>query len=164
MVKKHAKAKVKFTGCCRPFNPQLWDDKVIHWKGKLFVKDHVVSLFHIPLNMGSVIVRNMGKIKAAGATGEQLMLSDECSMFGSDIYIAVKKPVPGAKMAKLSGTFLTEVYRGDYKDMGKWIADFPTHAVKRGKKVKKMYFYYTMCPHCAKAYGQNYTVIVGQIA
>jgi hypothetical protein len=33
----------------------------------------------------------------------------------------------------------------------------------KGKKVKKMYFYYTYCPKCAKHYGHNYTVILAQI-
>jgi len=155
--------KIKETGCCKPFNPAPWDDKVIKWKDKLFVKDRVLSLFHIPLNMGRVVVRNMEKIKAAKAGGEQLMLSDECSLFGSDVYIAVKKPVRGAEMARLSGTFLSEVYKGPYSDMGKWIKDIEKHAAARRKKIRKLYFYYTMCPACAKAYGQNYTVILAKI-
>lgn len=33
----------------------------------------------------------------------------------------------------------------------------------KGKEVKKLYFFYTTCPKCAKHYGQNYTVLVSQI-
>jgi hypothetical protein len=29
--------------------------------------------------------------------------------------------------------------------------------------MEKLYFYYTMCPKCAKAYGQNYTVILAKV-
>jgi hypothetical protein len=165
MAKKTAKSKamVKETGCCKPFNPAPWDNKTIVWKGKLFLKDHVISLFHIPLNMGKVMARDTEKIRAAGAEGEQLMLSDECSLWGSDVYIAVKKPVPGAEMTRMSGTFLSQVYKGSYGDMGKWIKDMEAHAAAKGRKVKKLYFYYTMCPACAKAYGQNYTVLLAQV-
>jgi hypothetical protein len=151
------------TGCCNRFDPEPWDKKEIVWKNKMFVKDHVTSIFHIPLNMGQVIVKNIEKIKAADALGDQLMLSDENSLFGSDIYVAVSKEVPSAKMEKISGTFLSKAYEGPYQDMGKWIKDMERYAVGKGKKIKKMYFFYTMCPACAKVYGQNYTVILAKV-
>ncbi len=40
------------TGCCLRFNPEPWEDKQIEWNDKLFIKDHVFSVFHIPLNYG----------------------------------------------------------------------------------------------------------------
>jgi len=91
------------------------------------------------------------------------MLSDECSLWGSDNYIAVTKPVPGAEMARISGTFLSKVFEGPYSKMGEWMKDMERHVAAKGKKVKKLYFYYTMCPACAKAYGQNYTVLLAQV-
>jgi len=151
------------TGCCNRFDPKPWDEKEISWRNKLFVKDHVISIFHIPLNFGQVVVRNMEKIKAAGALGDQLMLSDENSLFGSDVYIAVAKEVPGAKMERISGTFLSKAFEGPYQNMGKWIKDMEKYAASKGKKISKMYFFYTMCPSCAKAYGQNYTVILAKV-
>ena len=33
----------------------------------------------------------------------------------------------------------------------------------RGSEPKAVYFFYTTCPDCAKAYGQNYVVGVAQI-
>ena len=33
----------------------------------------------------------------------------------------------------------------------------------KGKNMKKMYFFYTTCPKCAKIYGQNYVAILAQI-
>ncbi|MFH1785926.1 MAG: hydrolase [Candidatus Micrarchaeota archaeon] len=151
------------TGCCNRFNSTPWNEKEIKWKNKLFIKDHVMSFFHIPLNFGQVIVKNIEKIKSADALGEQLMLSDENSLFGSDIYIAVNKEIPGAKMEKISGTFLTKVFEGSYQNMGRWVSEMEEYTKSKKKKMSKMYFFYTMCPSCAKHYGQNYTVILAKV-
>jgi NMD protein affecting ribosome stability and mRNA decay len=32
----------------------------------------------------------------------------------------------------------------------------------KGKDVRKMYFFYTTCPKCAKKYGKNYVAILAQ--
>ncbi len=47
------------TGCCPRFDPEPWDEKEVTFEDKLFVKDHVTSFFHIPLNFGKVMVRNL---------------------------------------------------------------------------------------------------------
>jgi hypothetical protein len=152
------------TGCCPRFDPKPWQNKEITWKKKLFLKDHVTSFFHIPLNMGKIMVKNMEMITAAGALNPKpLMLSDEKSMWGSDIYIAVTKPVPKAKMEKISGTFLTKVFEGDYKNMGKWIKEMEKYVKSKKKETKKLYFFYTTCPACAKHYGKNYVVLLAKI-
>ncbi|MFH1222538.1 MAG: hydrolase, partial [Candidatus Micrarchaeota archaeon] len=71
------------TGCCPNFDPRPWHEKEIVWKNKLFVKDSVISFFHIPLNFGQVMVKNMTKIKNAGAEpDEAILLADENSLFG----------------------------------------------------------------------------------
>lgn len=155
---------VASTGCCPPFDPEPWRDKEVHWQEKLFLRDHVVSLFHIPLNMRWRMAHNVERIAAAGATAPQpLMLSDEASPWGANLYIDVTKPVPGAQMARLSGTFFTRVFEGPYREMGRW-ADQMKEAVKaRGQKLVKLYFAYTTCPSCSKAYGKNYVVGFAQI-
>ena len=152
------------TGCCPKFNPEPWDEKEVTFKDKLFVKDHVTSFFHIPLNFGKVMVRNMEKIQAADALApEPLLLSDEKSLWGSDIYIAVAKDVPDSEMTKISGTFMTKVFEGPYKNMGQWIKQMQAWLESKAASMKKMYFFYTTCPKCAKHYGKNYTVILAQI-
>ena len=152
------------TGCCQRFDPGPWDDKEIKFQDKLFLKDHVRSFLHIPLNFDKIMVKNMEKITAAGAlTPEPLLLSDEKSMWGSNVYIAVSKEVPGAKMEKISGTFLSKVFEGPYKNMGKWAKEMQGYVKSKGKELKKMYFFYTTCPKCAKHYGKNYTVILAQV-
>lgn len=151
---------IKPTGCCDIFNPEPWQDKEIKWENKIFVKDRVTSFLHMPLNMGAVITKNMTLIEKAGAkTSHQLMLMDEKSMWGADIYIDVAKGVAGATMATLSGTFLTKVFEGPYQNAGKWAQEMKTYVESKGKTVKKLYFFYTTCPKCAKAYGKNYVVL-----
>ena len=152
------------TGCCPRFNPEPWDEKEVTFKDRLFVKDHVTSFFHIPLNFGKVMVRNLEKIQAADALEpEPIMLSDEKSLWGSDIYIAVSGDVPGAETVKISGTFLTKVFEGPYKDVRKWIQEMKAWLESKAAKMKKMYFFYTTCPKCAKYYGKNYVVILAQV-
>jgi hypothetical protein len=156
--------KDSLTGCCKKFDPLPWDEKEIAFQNKLFLKDRVLSIFHIPLNFGQVMARNMEKIQKAGALAEEpLMLSDENSMWGSDVYIAVDKNVPGANMAKISGNFLAKVFEGGYKDMGGWIKQMDEFVKSKGKASKKLYFYYTTCPKCAKVYGKNYVVLLAEV-
>lgn len=155
---------IKPTGCCEPFDPEPWQDKEITWNNKVFVKDRVACIFHIPLNMGKVIVKNLELIEKAGAKAPyQLMLTDENSLWGADIYIDVAKDVPGAEMATVSGTFLTKVFEGPYRNAGKWAGEMSGYVKSRGQQIKKLYFSYTTCPKCAKAYGKNYVVLFAQI-
>ena len=152
------------TGCCPRFDSEPWDEKEVSFKDKLFLKDRVISIFHIPLNFGQVMKRDMERIQKAGALAPKpLMLADSSSLWGTDVYIAVDKEVPGTKMVNISGTFLTKVFEGEYKNMGKWIKGMKGFAKSKGKAMKKMYLFYTTCPACAKYYGKNFTVILGQV-
>ncbi|MBA7546758.1 hypothetical protein ES705_39155 [subsurface metagenome] len=152
------------TGCCPRFNPEPWNEKEVAWQDNLFIKDHIRSFLHIPLGMGKVMTKNMEMIKSADAlTPEPLMLSDENSLWGSDIYIAVTKEVPQAENVRIAGTFLTKVFEGPYKNMGKWVKEMKAYVKARGREMKKLYFFYTTCPKCAKYYGKNYTVILAEV-
>jgi hypothetical protein len=152
------------TGCCPRFNPEPWDGKEIKFQDRLFVKDHVRSFLHIPLNFGKVMVRNMERIQQAGALAkEPLLLSDEKSLWGADVYIAVSKNVPGAEMARISGTFLTKVFEGPYKNAGAWAKEMRAYVKSKAREFKKLYFFYTTCPKCAEYYGKNYTVLLAQV-
>lgn len=152
------------TGCCPRFHPGPWDQQEVTFQDKLFVKDRVRSVFHIPLNFGRVMVRSMGKIQAAdAAASEPLLLSDENSLWGADVYIAVAKDVPGAQMARISGTFLTRVFEGPYSNVHRWVGEMKSYVASQQKELKKLYFFYTTCPKCAKHYGKNYVVLLAQI-
>jgi hydrolase family protein len=150
--------------CCPRFEPEPWDDKTLTWENRRFVKDRVISIFHIPLNFGAVMRRSMEAIEAAGAKPETVVvLSDENSLWGADVYIEVTKDVPGANMATISGTFLSKVFEGPYRDMGKWVEEMKSFVQGRGKHLRKMYVFYTTCPKCAKKYGKNYVAILAQV-
>lgn len=150
--------------CCPLFNPQPWDDKVLTWKDKRFVKDRVTSVLHIPLNFGAVMKRNVAAIEAADAKSpSMIVLSDENSLWGADVYIEVTRDVPNANMATISGTFLSKVFEGPFKNMRKWIEEMKSFVTARGKTFNKFFFYYTTCPKCAKKSGKNYVVILAQV-
>ena len=150
--------------CCPRFDPEPWDGKELQWQGKRFVKDRVRSFLHVPLNFGAVMKRNMGSIEAAGAKPETVMvLSDENSLWGADVYIAVAKDIPGAEMASLTGTFLCRVFEGPYQDVRKWVEEMKTFVGSKGRSLRKLYFFYTTCPKCAKKYGKNYVAILAQV-
>ena len=150
--------------CCPRFDPTPWDDKVITWEKKPFLKERVVSFLHVPLNFGAVMKRSMAAIDAAGAApAETVVLSDENSLWGADVYIALAKDGPGASTTTLSGTFLTKVFEGHFRNMRKWIQEMKSFVKGRGKDTRKLYFFYTTCPKCAKKYGKNYVVILAQV-
>lgn len=152
--------------CCPKFDPKTYDEKEISWKSKLFVEDDVKALMHIPINMGSVITRMSKQIDDAGAavpTEDHLMLSSEESPWKSEQYIAVTSEVEGMKNVKLSGDYLTKVFEGNYKEAKNWYREMQNYVKGKGKEVKKLYFYYTTCPKCAKAYGKNYVVLFAQV-
>ena len=150
--------------CCPQFNPAPWDEKILEWNNKKFIKDKVFTLFFIPLNFGQVVKRMNEKIdKAGGKALDWMSLSDHNSKFNMDLYIAVDREIPGAENVTLNGKFLSKVYEGDFKETGKWCKDFSGFAKSHGFEIKKWYMWYTTCPKCAKKYGHNYTVVLGQI-
>jgi len=150
--------------CCEKFNSEPWDEKEIRWGNKKFLTDRVKSFLHIPLNFGSVMKKNIAIIAAANAKPEEMIiLSDEDSLWGANVYIAVAKDVPNAKITALSGTFLSKVFDGPFKNIGAWIKEMNGYVKSKGKELKKLYFYYTACPKCAKKYGKNYVVLLAQI-
>lgn len=152
------------TECCPRFNPEPWENQEIHWEGKRFVQDRVRSFLHIPLNFGAVMKRNMARIEAAGVkSADMIVLSDENSLWGADVYIQVDSDVPGARMASLSGTFLSKVFEGPYSHMRRWMTEMTTYVSEQGKSLNKLYCYYTTCPKCAKEYGKNYVVLLAQV-
>ena len=95
------------TGCCGRLNRSVWDDQELDWQDKLFVKDHVRSFLHVPLNFGSVISRDFQLIEEAQPYPEQpLAITDEVSPWGADLYVAVDREVPAAGPATWIGSDL----------------------------------------------------------
>ena len=157
-------SKEKTDECCPRFDPRPWDEVTLTWENKRFVKDRVTSFLRIPLNFGAVMTRNAAAIAAADASPDNMVvLSEENSLWGADVYLEVTKDVPGASMATISGTFLSKVFEGPYSGMRNWIKEMKAFVEGRGKSLRKFYFFYTTCPKCAKYYGKNYVVLLAEI-
>jgi hypothetical protein len=162
------KKEKETTTCCPEFDPTLWDDQTHKWQEKLFIKDTVPQLFHIPLpwKMNQTISRMWNKARETNAAPDLkdfLMLAYDPSPWKSEFYLSVTKEIPGTENTKLTGTFLSKVFDGPYNAVPKWIQEMDQFVAAKGKTTQKYYFYYTTCPKCAKKYGHNYVVAFVQI-
>jgi hypothetical protein len=155
-----------FTGCCPRFDPAQVQEGEVQWQDKLFVAEHVTSLFHIPLNMAWKVRHATGQIHAAGAepTSRPLFLGEEVSPFRSNIYIEATHYVPESEMMRLSGTFLVKVFEGPFRESRKWMAEMGELAASRGGRIERLFYGFTTCPKCASAYGENYIVMYAKLA
>ena len=153
------------TNCCPRFKPDGWDDQQLHFRDKLFVKAKTRSLFHMPLNIGSVFPETFAAIEQAGAYDENdfIVLSNDPSAWTGEHYFSVSKDVPGQDMVKMTGDYLTRVFEGPYKNAPQWEKEMQAVLNSKGKRAKKTYFFYTTCPKCAKFYGKNYMVAVSEL-
>lgn len=152
--------------CCYPLDTTLWEEKTHVWKEKLFLKDTVRQIMHIPLNMSAVVKRMFKKIEEADAMPQVkdfLMLAYDPSPWKSEIYMTVTKNITSGEMAKISGTFISKVYDGPYNHVPKWIKDMDEYLASKNEKALKYYFHYAYCPKCAKKYKHNYCVAFAQI-
>ncbi|MFA5849160.1 MAG: hydrolase [Bacteroidales bacterium] len=150
--------------CCPKFDPEPWDDKTFEWDNKKFIKDHVFTLFYMPMNFGSAMKRMDKKVTAVGAVvPDWLCLADHTSQWNMDLWLAVDQEIPGAENKVLSGKFYSKVYEGDFRDTGKWCKDYAEILKSKSLVSKKMYMWYTTCPKCAKKYGKNYVAIISQV-
>jgi hypothetical protein len=156
---------VNTTGCCPKFNPEGWDAQELHLRDKTFVRATTRSLMHIPLNMGKVFARVLARIEKAGAFDKSgyIVLSRDTSAFKGVHLFAVNKAVPDETMTTLSGDFITKVFEGPYRMASKWHKEMTDLVRSKGTEPQSIWFFYTTCPKCAKAYGENYVVGVAQL-
>lgn len=150
--------------CCPEFKPDPWDDKIVEWDNKRFIKDHVFTFMYMPVNFGSVMKRLDEKVRKNGAClADNLCLSDHTSRWNMDLYLEVDREIPEAENVTFSGKYYSKVYEGPYKDTGKWAADFEATAKAKGFSSDKMFMWYTTCPKCAKKFGKNYVAFMTQV-
>jgi len=150
--------------CCPRFDPAPWDGTEVTWESRPFVRERVRCLFHIPLNFGGIMVRTLARAEAAKVVDPNMVvLADAGSPWGMDLYIGTTGDVPGATMARLSGTYLCKVFEGPFQHEGRWRNEMDRFVASRGKAASKVYAYYTTCPKCARKYGKNYVVLLAQV-
>lgn len=155
---------VNLTGCCARFNPEGWEGAHLHFEARPFLRATTRSIAHVPLDMGRVFTRVQNHIAAAGAQDphQVLVLSRDLSAFQAEHLFAVTKPVDGEEMVTLSGEFTTRVFEGPYSQVRHWHRTLAEEAEARHAPARAIWFFYTTCPSCAKAYGRNYVVGVTQ--
>jgi len=153
------------SGCCPRLQTEKYDRRETVWDGKLLVKGSVRTFFYMPLNFGAVVTSLWGATEAAGAMTPEppLCLSDPTSKWNMDIYIEVTKEVPGLECVRMSGTFMSKVYEGPFRNTDKWCADMKAWVSASGKRVEKLFMFYAYCPKCAKYYGANHVAIFAKV-
>ena len=161
----HFDQSVNTTGCCPKFNPEGWDAQELHFENKPFLRANTRSVMHVPVNMGSVFTRVQTRLEDAGAIDDDniLVLSRDRSAWQAEHLFATDTPIAGEEMVTLSGDFITKVFEGPYRDARTWYDEMLEIVKARGSDPADVYFFYTTCPKCAKAYGQNYVIGVAEI-
>jgi hypothetical protein len=145
------------TGCCPRFNAKGWDGQTLHFKDKPFVRATTRAVAHLPINMGKVFSRVLGKIDAAHAVdpAHSIVMSRDLSAFTGEHLFAVDAAVPDEENITLSGDYLTKVFEGPFSQVRGWHDEMEDLAEKKGRAANAVWFYYTTCPKCAKVYGKN---------
>jgi hypothetical protein len=152
------------TGCCARFDPDAWSEREVTWRNTPFVHECVRAFMHVPLNFGGAMGRANEAIEAAAAyPADPITLSRHSSPWRTDVYVMTDREVPGADMERLSGTFLTKVFEGPYRDAGRWERDIRNEASAAGRRVEEVFFYYATCPKCAKHFGKNHAVLFAKL-
>lgn len=131
------------THCCPRFKSEGWDGQELHFKDKLFVKAKTRSIFHIPINMGSVFSKTLSAIESADAMNEDdfIVLSYYPSAWNSEHYFSVSKEVAEQEMVHMTGDYLTKVFEGPYKNVPKWEKEMGEFVDSKGMKTKKNVFF-----------------------
>lgn len=155
--------------CCPKFNPKRWNGKTFLWKNKLFIKETIPTLFHIPFPpmIGKRITKmwNLANEAKKEVTNKEevLILFHDPSAFKSEIYLSVTGEIENANNSKISGTFISRVFSGPYNSIPKFIKQMNEYLSKRRKTAKDYYVHYAYCPKCAKKYGNNYMILFAKV-
>lgn len=149
--------------CCPEFDPTPWKEKEVTLDDRFFIKKRVWTFNYIPLNFGSVMTKAQQEIEAHGAkVVENMALCEHVSKWKMEVSIAVDKENPELNTFHIHGKLLANVYEGPFRDTGIWTEDFKRVAKNREFPIGRWLMWYTTCPKCAKKYGKNYVVILGQ--
>ncbi|HEX2394258.1 MAG TPA: hydrolase, partial [Bacteroidales bacterium] len=153
---------------CHLFDPAQWHNKSHKWINKLFIKESIPQVFHIPLpgTYKRSVVRLWNKAKAAHATPDlkdYLLLAYDPTPWKSDLYMLVTSEVSEANNVRFSGSFYSKVFDGSLNHIPQYIKQMDVELARDEKMAVKYYFYFATCPDCAKKYGHNYIVAFAEV-
>lgn len=146
--------------CCRRLSPAEWDKKELVWRDKPFLKDRYWSFLHVPLDFGKKIIRGLEKIKEAGLSAEQMVLSKGDGLWSGEMLIPISKKTDIFETELITGKFLTRLFEGHYGDMRRWIKETKNYCQEKGFSAQEFIFWYATCPKCAKKHGDKVQVVV----
>ena len=155
--------------CCPEFDVVKWDKKTFDWKDKLFIKETIPTLFHIPFPpmIGKKTMKMHGMAEKAGATipdlSDALILFRDPTAFKSEIYYAVTKEVDGANNTNVSGTFMARVFDGPYNAIPRFMKEMEEYLKENGRQAQDYYVHYAYCPKCARESGHNYMILFAKV-
>lgn len=161
----HFDQSVNTTGCCPKFNPEGWDARELHFRDKPFLRATTRAVMHIPVDMGKVFSRVQARLEKADAIDDDniLVLSSDLSAWRGEHLFATDVPIDDEEMVTLSGDFVTKLFEGPYRKARDWYDEMQDLVRAQGSEPGRIWFFYTTCPKCAKAYGQNYIVGIAEI-
>lgn len=158
-------SEIKETGCCPIFDQTKWDNQVIEWNDKKFIKRNVFTLFYMPINFGSVITKMFNNITlSSGICEDNLTLAYHKNPWKMELYLAVDREIPDEENVTLSGKYFVRSYDGPFGKTGSFMKEFENEAKIKGHNLEKIYLWYAYCPKCAKVYGHNFINIFGKIS
>lgn len=155
--------------CCPEFDVSKWDKKREVWENRMFIKETMPTLFHMPFppTIGKKITRMYKLVDKADAhlpdKSDTLILFRDPSAFRSEIYYSVSKQVADAQNSEISGTFVSRVFDGKYNEIPKFIKEMDRYLNESGESAKDYYIHYAYCPLCAKKYGHNYVTLFAKV-
>lgn len=155
--------------CCPEFHPEKWDGKTWEWHEKLFLKESLPTLFHIPFPpmVGKKIAKLLEAAEQSGVQLENkadtLILFKDPTPFRSEIYLSVTKEVAGVENVGISGKFMSKVFDGSYNAVPKFIKEMDGYLESVGEKSKEYFIHYAYCPKCMKKFGHNYSILFARV-
>lgn len=155
--------------CYPKFDKAKWDKKTFNWNKKLFIKESIPTLFHIPFPpmIGKKMTKMFDLAEKSNANiqdkTDALVMFNDPTAFKSEIYYSVATEVEGANNTTLSGTFIAGVFDGPYNSIPKYIKEMEKYLSEQGKSAKDYFVHYAYCPKCAKESGHNYMILFAKV-
>lgn len=154
------------TGCCAVPNISDWQDAQIEFINERFIILHTKSFLYMPLNMAKIMKkldRAASEANAKPPMEQAMILSRDISPWQAEQCYRVTMPIQGQDNIVLNGSFLSKVFEGPYQNAKKWYNEMLSYAAEQGSAAKRVYFFYTTCPKCAKHYGKNYVIGLAEV-
>ena len=80
--------------CCPAFDSTPWDNKILTWHNKRFIKTKIKTFFYMPIGYGNAMTKLQTLADKYNAKIEYLCLSKNTSMWNIEVFLEVDKEIP----------------------------------------------------------------------